>query len=173
MAMEPARCCQAQLADSRAPLQQEELAVIADLPGVYDWRAAAEQHAAPATCAWDVFISHAGCGADKGSARAVYRLLERTGWGLRIFLDDESLQPGSDAQHSIQSALHSTAIAVLPFSTEFFNGSATRAELQLLASRHAGSWVQLLPVFLQMNVVHSLRSMAAILGRVCQHCAPS
>ena len=41
-----------------------------------------------------MFISHAGNSADKPFARALTRLLERTGWGLRVFLDDDSLVPG-------------------------------------------------------------------------------
>ena len=41
-----------------------------------------------------MFVSHAGNSADKPFARAAAALLERTGWGLRVFLDDDSLVPG-------------------------------------------------------------------------------
>ena len=58
------------------------------------WRRPPRQFDAPASHAWDVFISHAGNSADKPFARAVTRLLARTGWDLRVFLDDDSLVPG-------------------------------------------------------------------------------
>ena len=76
------------------PLQKREQREIRAQPGAKDWEAAAARFEAPPSHAWDVFISHAGNSADKPFARALARLLERTGWGLRVFLDDDSLVPG-------------------------------------------------------------------------------
>jgi hypothetical protein len=154
-----------QMADTSAPLQRKEQRVIAELPGVPDWRAAAAAHAPPDTCAWDVFISHAGDSADKPFARALKALLERTGWRLRVFLDDDSLQPAGDAHCAMVAAMESTAVAVLLFSVEFFERGAPVAELRLLAGRHALHRVQLLPVFLRMRVEDCRRCLAKTLGQ--------
>ena len=158
-------CCVQRLADNRAPLQHKEQQASAELPGVSDWQAVAAEFPPPETYAWDVFISHAGAAADKPFARALYKLLERTGWGLRIFLDEESLQPAGDAQRAIQAALQSTAVAVLLFSAETFERVATGAELRALVAQHALRRVRLLPVFLRMRVEDCKRSLANILGQ--------
>ena len=161
----PSVYCVQHLSDTRAPLQHKEQQAIAQLPGVSDWQAAAAACAPPETYTWDVFISHAGNAADKPFARALKALLERTGWGLRVFLDDESLQPGGDPQHTMHAAMESTAVAVLLFSAEFFERTATGAELQVLTARHALHRVQLLPVFLRMRVEDCKRSLADLLGQ--------
>ena len=113
-------CAVQNLTDTTAPLQHKEQQVIAELPGVSDWREAKAAHAPPDTCAWDVFISHAGDSADKPFARALKALLERTGWGLRVFLDDESLQPADDPHSAMQAAMKSTAVAVVLFGVKYF-----------------------------------------------------
>ena len=154
-----------QMPDTSAALQHDEQQAIAQLPGVSDWQAAAAAHAPPRTFDWDVFISHAGNSADKPFAKALKELLERTGWGLCIFLDDESLQPGDDPQHTMQAAMESTAVAVVLFSAEFFERAATGAELRLLTARHALHRVQLLPVFLRMRVEDCKRRVADTLGQ--------
>ena len=153
------------LQNNSAPLQAKEQQAIAELPGVTEWQQAAAAHPAPATCDWDVFISHAGNHADKPFARALTALLERTGWGLRVFLDDVSLQARGDAQRAMEAAMESTAVAVLLLSPEFFERKATVAELKALALRHEQNRVQLLPVFLRMRVEECEQKMAAVLGQ--------
>ena len=85
-------------------------------------------------------------------ARALVLLLSRTGWGLRVFLDDTSLLAGFDPDSSMQQALESTQVALLLFSKEFFLRSATMSELKLLLERHKQRRAQLLPVFLRLTV---------------------
>lgn len=130
-----------------------------------DWGRAAQALDPPDPYSWHVFISHAGDGADKPFARALKGLLERTAWGLHVFLDDDSLQAAGDAQKNMNAAMETAAVAVLLFSAEFFEREATVAELRVLVRRHELERVQLLPVFLRMRVEECKRRMAAVLGR--------
>ena len=149
--------------ETGATLEPKEQQALQALPGVSEWQAAATALPAPFTCNWDVYISYAGNRADKPFARALCALLERTGWGVRVFLDEMCLQP-SDPYSAIEAAMESTAVAVLLFSPEYFERSATKEELQFLHSRHARHHVQLLPVFLRMTVEECKRSLAAVIA---------
>lgn len=128
-----------------------------------DWMGAASRLGAPSAHSWDVFISHAGNKADKPFARALKQLLERTRWGLRVFLDDESLQPSTAPGQAMQAAMESTHIALLLFSTEFFERGATIGELEVLLERHRRSRVQLFPVFLRLTVEECTEKLAELL----------
>ena len=130
-----------------------------------DWARIASQYVAPPTCKWDVFISHAGNSADKPFALALEELLKGTGWGLRIFLDEKSLQPSTDPAQSMQAAIESTHVALVLFSTEFFERSATISELERILDRHARGHVMFLPVFLRLTVEDCKRKLASLLGR--------
>ena len=161
-----------ELAVIGGPLHLQEKQAIAELPGVpdwqetaSDWQTAAKTHATPQPCAWDVFISHTGNSADKPFARALKKLLKRTSWGLRVFLDDDSLQPGDDSRRNIMAAIETTAVAVLLLSTEYFEREATAEELQALYARHAQHRVQLLPVFLRMSEEDCKCSLAAVMAQ--------
>ena len=161
----PACVCRVQhLPDTRTPLQEREQQAITQQPGVPEWLAAAKAHPPPQACEWDVFISYAGNSADKPFARALKALLERTGWDLRIYLDDDSLRPAGDGKLSLQGAMQSAAVAVVLFSAEYFERAATDAELRELSARHALNRVQLLPVFLRLSVEDCKRRLANILG---------
>ena len=166
-----------QAAAAGEPLQVQEQQAITLQPGVSDWLAAAAAHPTPDTHDWDVFISHAGNSADKPFARALFRLLKRTGWGLRVFLDDESLVPAQEPHAAMRAAMESTAVAILLFSAEFFQRPATEKELQVLMDRRALNRVQLLPVFLRMQVDDCKQIMAGILGQgactICRLTCPS
>ena len=141
-----------QPSEKDAPLRKEEQQVIENLPGMSEWEKAAEALQPPDAYVWHVFISHAGNDADKPFARSLKTLLMRTCWGLRVFLDDESLQPGSNPLEDMDIAMNSTAVGLLLFSKDFFERQATLRELRVLYSRHASHRVQLLPVFLRMRV---------------------
>lgn len=118
---------------------------------------------APLTCKWDVFISHAGNGADKPFALALYDMLQRTGWGLNVFLDDRSLQYTRIGWDDIVAAIDSTAIAVMLFSPEFFERDAPKAELKQILARHARDQLVVLPVFLRMRVEECNRKAAVVM----------
>ena len=134
-------------------------------PGTADWLKAAAALDPSNGPDWHVFISHAGNVADKPFARSLRSLLIRTGWGLRVFLDDDSLVPAGDPQSDMKAAMQSAAVGVLLFSAEFFSRQATLVELQLLVDRHALKRVRLLPVFLRMQVEECKRSVATVLRR--------
>ena len=133
-------------------LDTSEQQIICMQPGMQAWQAAAAQLPSPSSHDWDVFISHAGNSADKPFARALKQILERTGWGLRIFLDDDSLVPGGDPNRSMLLAMETTQVAVILFSTEFFRRPATKSELKLLLERQRQRRAELLPVFLRLTV---------------------
>ena len=120
-----------------------------DLP---EWRAAPAYLPNPSSCNWDVIISHAGNSADKPFAHALVQLLGQTGWGLRIFLDSNSLLPGGAHGSVMLQAIESTEVAVLLLSKEYFKKVTAMSELTLLLERHALRNVQLLPVFLRMTL---------------------
>ena len=141
-----------------------ERCTIQEQPGFKIWEKAAAAFAPPSPHKWDVFISHAGKRADKPFARALKELLERCWGDIRIFLDDPSLVPGSDALSAMQAAMESTHVAVLLLSTEFFCRSATKHELALLLDRHREHRVQLLPVFLRLTVEDCQREMSTLCG---------
>ena len=143
------------------PLQKREVQAVARQGS---WRGAANLYPAPQTYKWDVFISHAGNGADKPFALALYEMLQGTGWGLRVFLDDRSLQCARNGWADIMAAADSTAVAVLLFSPEYFERPATRAELKQLIARHDRHHVELLPVFLRLSVEECNVRTAAELG---------
>ena len=140
------------------------------MPGVVDWQKAAATLDPPDAFTWHVFISHAGTDADKPFARALKVLLMRTGWGLRVFLDDD-LQPAGDPQGDMDAALKSASVGLLLFSEEFFVRDACIAELRALMDRKAKNRVQLLPVFLRMSVKDCKQRVAAVLGTSGGACA--
>ena len=137
--------------------------VISKQEGLSEWAAAAAQLSAPSAYDWDVFISHAGNSADKPFAQALVQLLEGTQWGLRVFLDDNSLVPGGDPDRSMQDALQSAQVALLLFSSDFLKRTATMSELKLLLERHAAHRVELLPVFLRMTVKECKEKLSSLL----------
>ena len=112
---------------------------------------------------WDVFVSHAGNSADKPFARALKQILERTGWNLRVFLDDDSLVPGADPGNSMQRAMETSRVAVILFSKEFFRRTATMRELRLLLERHRLRRAELLPVFLRVTVEECMGELTSLL----------
>ena len=115
---------------------------------------------------YDVFISHAGKGADKPFARVLKKLLERTGWHApeRVFLDDESLLATCNPEECMERAIEQTHVAVLLFSAEFFERPATKHELKVLMGRYAQHCVQLLPVFLHLTVEECKQKVCSLLG---------
>ena len=139
-----------------------------------EWEAAAAQHDTPSPHSWDLFISHAGDDADKPFARALKQLLERLGWGLRVFLDDESLPPCAHPKNYMRSAMKSTHVAALLFSKEFFERTATKDELELLLKQHTRRRVELLPVFLRVTVAECQKELNSLfpqgMSLVCHTC---
>ena len=147
------------------PVREEKCQKIERRVEKAHWAQIARDYVAPPTCRWDVFISHAGNSADKPFAKALKELLEGTGWGLRIFLDEESLELTTDPDESMQAALESTHVALVLFSTEFFERSATIAELETIMERHARYRLMFLPVFLRLTVEDCKRKLASLLNR--------
>ncbi len=155
------------------PLRKGEQHSIQQQVGVSDWKIAAERYAAPSAYSWDVFISHAGNKADKAFAWPLKQLLEGAGWGLRIFLDDESLQTSTDPAQSMQAAMESTHIALLLFRKEFFEREATKGKLKVLLERHASHRVLLFPVFLRLTVEECAEKIASLLEAGAVRCKKS
>jgi hypothetical protein len=100
---------------------------------------------------WDVFISHAGVHADKPFAMQLWRLLDKPGIELRVFLDEKSLRPAEDAWPQMVDAMNSSRVGLLLLSREFFQRTATREELAILLERKGLQRIKLLPVFLRMT----------------------
>jgi tetratricopeptide (TPR) repeat protein len=69
---------------------------------------------------WDVFLAHAS--PDKPRARLLHQAL--TALGLRVFLDEESLEPGDDWTIEIPRALRSSDVVAVLLSQErgFYDG---------------------------------------------------
>ena len=131
--------------------------------GEPSWKEAARDYTPPRSCRWDVFISHAGNSADTPFASALYRMLEGTSWGLEVFLAHESLQYAQNGWGGIEAAINTSAIAVLLFSTEYFERECPRKELKMFIERHALHRVLLLPVFLRLRVEECNRRAADVL----------
>ena len=98
--------------------------------------------------AWDVFISHAG--EDKPFAACLHRRLVRI--GLRSFLDEDSLRVGGDAPAAMEAAAHSSQIALVLLSEEFFMKPWPQQELRWFLERHRASRSTVVPVFLGITV---------------------
>lgn len=98
--------------------------------------------------AWDVFICHAG--EDKAFGRCLYRRLVRI--GLRSFLDEESLRVGGDAPAAMEAAVHSSQLAVVLLSEEFFRKPCPQQELRWFLEGHTASRSTVVPVFLGVTV---------------------
>ena len=146
------------------PLHAREQSIVQQQPEVSDWRHAADAHDPPSPHLHDVFISHAGNRADKPFARAVGELLDGCWPGIRVFLDDVSLNAGTDPQAAMRAAMESTHVAVLLLSPEFFQRTATKGELEVLLERYTLHHVQLLPVFLRLTVEGCRREMMSLCG---------
>ena len=144
-------------------LDKREQRLIRLQEGWPEWEAAAAHLPAPCSRLWDVVISHADSSADIAFARALKQILERTGWGLRVFLNDDSVLPGVHPDSYMQQALESTQLVILLFSKEYFSRLASMSELKLLWERHVLHEVQLLPVFLSMTVEECKRELSSIL----------
>ena len=98
--------------------------------------------------AWDVFICHAG--EDKPFGLCLYRRLVRA--GLRSFLDEVSLRVGGDAPAAMKAAVHSSQIAVVLLSEEFFQKPWPQKELRWFLERRKASRSTVVPVFLGITV---------------------
>ena len=98
--------------------------------------------------AWDVFICHAG--EDKAFGRCLHRRLVRI--GLRSFLDEESLRVGGDAPAAMEAAVHSSQLAVVLLSEEFFRKPCPKQELRWFLQGHTASRSTVVPVFLGVTV---------------------
>ena len=80
-------------------------------------------------------------------------------------MDEESLEACADPVQSMQAAMESTHVALVLFSTEFLEQSATIAELETIMERHARYRLMFLPVFLRLTVEDCKRKLASLLGR--------
>ena len=113
--------------------------------------------------AWDVFICHAG--EDKAFGLSLYRRLVRA--GLRSFLDETSLHVGGDAPAAMKAAVHSSQIAVVLLSEEFFKKTWPQRELRWFLERRKASRSTVVPVFLGVTVERcALLSPAASRRRI-------
>jgi hypothetical protein len=128
-----------------------------------EWAEVARTLHIPSMYIWDMFISHAGNLADKPFARAVKYVLERC-WQLRIFLDDESLEPGTSSREAMDHAMNHSQLALILYSHEFFQREATIGELRHLVARQRNQRIQLLPVFLRVTVEEAKDHLVEILG---------
>ena len=126
------------------------------------------QRRAPSAYSFDVFLSHAGSGADKPFATMLRQVLQ-TGWEMEVFLDETDLRCGTNPKQRMQKAIEESQVGMLLFSNDFFTRTATRGELEFLLKRHKEHRIQLLPVFLRMTVEAAKKKLASIRGAGSLH----
>ena len=97
---------------------------------------------------WDVFVCHAGT--DKPFARMLRDAM--LPYGLRCFVDEDSLKMACDAPSTMDHAVRNTQIAVVLLCKEFFNREAPQEELKLFLSNYEACKNNILPVFLSVTV---------------------
>ena len=117
--------------------------------------------------AWDVFVCHAG--PDKVFALALKKRMPK---GIRCFVDEMSLLPGSHAAHAMEDAVRSTQIAVVLLSQELFTREAPQQELRWILKYASSSRTNIVPVYLGLTHERCLQlAKAASLEAVCSEVA--
>jgi len=92
---------------------------------------------------WDIFISYAS--EDREFVQQLAEALEY--WGLTVWLDQSTLQPGDSLRRGIDEGLAQSRYGVVVLSSAFFAKDWTQRELDGLIARETNSRKVIIPVW--------------------------